>query len=73
GLFKDRCATVAALAEWLVMYFAPVSPAAEDLAVHVTDAVRPAISTLAEKLSALTDWNKSSIQQALKETLTASG
>ncbi|MFX7918763.1 hypothetical protein ABTK44_21660, partial [Acinetobacter baumannii] len=41
GLFKDRCATVAALAEWLVMYFAPVSPAAEDLAVHVTDAVRP--------------------------------
>lgn len=73
GLFKDRCATVAALAEWLVMYFAPVSPAAEDLAVHVTDAVRPAMSTLAEKLSALTDWNKSSIQQALKETLTASG
>ncbi len=73
GLFKDRCATVAALADWLSMYFAPVSPSAEDLATHVTEAVRPAIAQLAGKLSAVGDWSKASIQQALKETLAATG
>jgi glutamyl-tRNA synthetase len=73
GLFKDRCATVAALADWLTMYFAPVSPSTEDLAAHVTDAVRPALAALAEHLSALAEWNKAAIQQALKETLVATG
>ncbi|MGM9480019.1 glutamate--tRNA ligase [Roseateles sp. NT4] len=73
GLFKDRCATVAVLADWLAMYFAPVAPSAEDLAAHITDAVRPALVALAERLSALTEWSKAAIQQALKETLTATG
>lgn len=73
GLFKDRCATVAALADWLSMYFVPVAPTAEDLATHVTDAVRPALAQLSERLAALVDWNKTGIQQALKETLAAAG
>jgi len=73
GLFKDRCATVAALADWLAMYFKPVTPSAEDLAAHITDAVRPALAALSQRLGALTEWNKGAIQQALKETLTAAG
>jgi len=73
GLFKDRCATVAALADWLAMYFTPVTASAEDLATHLTDAVRPGIAALAERLGALTEWSKASIQQALKETLAAAG
>jgi glutamyl-tRNA synthetase len=73
GLFKDRCATVAVLADWLAMYFGPVTPSAEDLAAHVTDAVRSALGVLAERLSALPEWNKGAIQQALKETLLATG
>ena len=73
GLFKDRCPTVAVLADWLAMYFAPVSPSAEELATHLTDAVRPAVSVLAGKLAALGAWDKASIQQALKETLAATG
>lgn len=73
GLFKDRCATVAALADWLAMYFVPVAPSAEDLTSHITDAVRPALAALAERLAAVTDWSKASIQQALKETLAATG
>ncbi|RZJ10419.1 MAG: glutamate--tRNA ligase [Rubrivivax sp.] len=73
SLFKDRCATAAALADWLAMYFVPVAASADDLATHVTDAVRPALSVLAERLSALAEWNKVSIQQALKETLAATG
>ncbi|HEY9106815.1 MAG TPA: glutamate--tRNA ligase [Roseateles sp.] len=73
GLFKDRCATVAALADWLAMYFIPVTPSAEDLAANVTDAVRPALAALVERLAVLTEWTKASIQQALKETLAATG
>ncbi|CAM3724718.1 glutamate--tRNA ligase [Roseateles saccharophilus] len=73
GLFKDRCATTAALADWLAMYFAPVEPSVEELATHVTDAVRPALRALADRLGALSDWTKAGIQQALKETLAATG
>ncbi|MBL8302147.1 MAG: glutamate--tRNA ligase [Ideonella sp.] len=72
ALFKDRCATTADLAEWLVMYAAEVSPSAEDLATHVTDAVRAALPTLA---TALTDaaWDKAGIAAAIKQTLGAHG
>jgi len=73
GLFKDRCATVAALADWLTMYFAPVTPSAGDLTAHITDVVRPALAALAERLAALVEWNKTTLQQALKETLAATG
>ena len=73
GLFKDRCATAAVLADWIAMYFAPVVPTAEDLSAHVTEAVRPALSALAQRLSALTEWTKAGIQLVLKETLAETG
>jgi len=72
ALYKDRCATTVELAQWLAMYFAPVSPSAEDLVAHVTDAVRPAIATLRDKLAG-TEWSKPSIAAAIKETLAAHG
>ena len=68
ALFKDRCATTAELADWLGMYFAEVEPSAEDLATHVTDAVRPALPTLRNAL-AESDWSKASIAAAIKATL----
>ncbi len=70
GLFKDRCATTAELADWVSMYFADVAPSAEDLAAHVTDAVKPALVTLHDKL-ATADWSKGVIAAAIKETLSA--
>ena len=73
SLFKDRCATASALADWLQMYFGPVAPSAEDLAAHVTTVTRPAIGILAAKLTALAGWTKADIQQALKETLAEAG
>jgi glutamyl-tRNA synthetase len=73
ALFKDRCSTTVALADWLAMYFGPVSPSAEDLAAHVTDAVKPALGTLAEKLHALAEWSKPAIAAAIKETIAAHG
>jgi len=72
ALYKDRCATTVELAQWLAMYFAPVSPSAEDLVAHVTDAVRPAIATLRDKLAGI-EWGKPSITTAIKETLAAHG
>ena len=51
AVFKDRCSTGAELADWLAAIFGDVAPSAEDLALHVTDAVRPALATLRDKLA----------------------
>ena len=72
ALYKDRCATTVELAQWLAMYFAPVNPSAEDLAAHVTEAVRPALATLVEKLAGI-EWSRPAIAAAIKETLGAHG
>jgi len=72
GLFKDRCSTTVELADWVAMYFADVTPTADDLLTHVTDAVKPALPTLAAKLKSA-EWNKPAIAAAIKETLTAHG
>lgn len=72
GLFKDRCDTTVALADWAQVFYADVTPKAEDLAQHVTDAVKPALAQLVEKLSA-SAWDKASIAAAIKEVLSASG
>ena len=71
ALFKDRCSTVVELADWVAMISAPAAPAEADLATAVTDAVRPALGTLREKLAALATWDKVAIASAMKETLAA--
>ncbi|WP_343629703.1 glutamate--tRNA ligase [Roseateles sp.] len=73
GLFKDRCSTTVALADWLAMYVSPVVPSEADRAQHLTDAVKPAVLALADKLEALAVWDKASISGAIKETITAHG
>ena len=72
ALFKDRCATTVELADWLGMYFVDVQPSADDLAAHVTDLVRPALGTLADKLDGA-EWTKAGIATTIKETLAAHG
>ena len=71
-LFKDRCSTTVELADWLAMYFADVQPTPEDLAAHVTVAVKPALATLRDKLASV-EWSKAAISAAIKETITAHG
>ncbi|MCM5678219.1 glutamate--tRNA ligase [Schlegelella sp. S2-27] len=71
-LFKDRCSTTVELADWLSMYFAPVHPGEQDLAGHVTDAVRPALASLAARLETC-DWTKAAISQCIKETIAEHG
>jgi glutamyl-tRNA synthetase len=72
ALFKDRCNTTVELADWIEMFFDRAEAADADIVQHVTDAVRPALATLADRLSAAS-WDKASIAAAMKETLTAHG
>jgi glutamyl-tRNA synthetase len=72
ALFKDRCATTVELADWIGMYFVDVHPAAEELAAHVTDAVRPAMVSLRGRLAEVA-WDKASIAAAIKATLAEHG
>ncbi len=70
ALLKDRCDTTVALAQWAAKFYADVQINAAELAQHVTDAVKPAIATLAEKLTACA-WEKASIAAVIKEVLAA--
>ena len=72
ALFKDRCSTTVALADWLSMYVADVQASEEERAQHLTDAVRPALQALADKFDTL-EWTKASIQAAIKEVIAAHG
>jgi glutamyl-tRNA synthetase len=72
GLFKDRCDTTVALADWAQAFYGDVTPKAEELAQHVTAAIEPALAQLADKLARCA-WDKASIAAALKEVLTAAG
>ncbi len=72
ALFKDRCDTTVALAQWANGLYAPVQVDAADLARHVNDAVRPAVAQLADKLETCA-WDKPSIAAAIKEVLAATG
>ena len=71
ALFKDRCATVVELADWVSMIHLPVEPRAEDVAVHVTDTVRPALRCLRDRLAEVAPWDKAGIGQAMKQCLAA--
>jgi glutamyl-tRNA synthetase len=72
GLFKDRCETTVALADWAAAFYADVSASEADRAQHLTDAVRPAIATLVDKLANVA-WDKAAIAYAIKEVLAAHG
>jgi glutamyl-tRNA synthetase len=72
ALFKDRCATLVELADWLGMYFADVQPSDEDMAQHVPATVRPAVMALREALAEVA-WDKASIAAALKQVLSDHG
>ncbi|MGJ7501616.1 glutamate--tRNA ligase [Variovorax sp. ZT5P49] len=70
ALFKDRCDTTVALADWAAAFYADINVSDADRAQHITDAVKPAIATLAEKLMTAA-WDKASIAVTIKEVLAA--
>ena len=68
ALFKERCDTTAALADWAARFYAEVHPSEAERAQHVTEAVRPALASLAARLQAC-DWERAAIAGAIKDTL----
>ncbi len=72
ALFKDRCDTTAALAVWAAAFYAEPKRNQEDFALHVTEAAKPAIAALADKLRTCA-WDKAGIAAAIKEVLAATG
>jgi len=68
ALFKDRCDTTVALADWAAAFYADINVSDADRAQHITDAVKPAIATLVEKLMTVT-WDRPSIGVIIKEVL----
>ena len=76
ALFKDRCSTTVELADWLAMYFAPVVVPSDELADHMSEAVRLALASLRASLAALdtsADWDKAHMALALKAALAEHG
>lgn len=71
-LLKDRCDTTVLLAEWVARFYTDVSPTAQDLDQHVTEAVKPALALLRDKLQNCA-WDKGSIALVIKEVLAATG
>ncbi len=70
ALFKDRCDTTVALADWAFVFYGDVAPNPEEYAKHVTEAVWPAIGALAQALATCA-WDKAAIAAAFKEVLVA--
>lgn len=72
ALFKDRCDTTVALADWAAAFYADVTPDAAEHAQHVTDAVKPALAALAAALADVA-WDKAAIAAAIKQVLATHG
>jgi len=68
ALFKDRCATLVELAQWLSMFDARPKASEADRAAHLTAAALPGLRSLRERLSSVA-WDKAGIAQAFKDTL----
>ena len=71
-LLKDRCDTTIALADWVARFYTDTPASQADLAQHVTQAVRPALTLLREQLATCT-WDQAAISAVLKAVLTQTG
>ena len=72
GLFKDRCDTTVALAQWACGFYAPVKADPAERERLVTEAVRPAVALLGDRLT-VCEWTRAAIAAAIKEVLAATG
>jgi glutamyl-tRNA synthetase len=72
AVFKDRCDTTVALADWAAKFYTPVQPDPAEVAKHVVEGARAAVSMLARVLEGC-PWNRQAIAEAIKEVLRATG
>ncbi len=71
GLFKDRCDTLVALANWARCFYSDMEVPNEEREKHVVTGVLDALGLLSSKLAHLdaASWTKESIALVLKEVL----
>ena len=72
GLMKERANTVNELADAAMLFFRTPEPDAALLAQHLTDAVKPALATFAERMETV-DCTKEVLGPMIKEVLAAHG
>lgn len=72
ALFKDRCDTTVALADWAACFYREPQVAPDALAEHGGAALRPALAALAAELQTC-EWSRPGIAAALKRVLAAHG
>ncbi len=72
ALFKDRCETTVALAQWAAGFYAPVHPSPAEVDKHVTAVVAPGVQLFAARLADCA-WDKASIATCIKQVLADSG
>jgi len=69
ALFKDRCATLVELAQWLTMFELPPPAHEEDRATHLGPGAQPVLRAVRDRLATVPTWDKAGIAQAIKDTL----
>ena len=72
ALFKDRCETTVALAQWAAAFYADVRPEPGELAKHVTPMVLPALLLLRDAFTSCA-WDKAAIAASIKDVLADTG
>jgi glutamyl-tRNA synthetase len=72
ALFKDRCDTVKALADWASAFYSTPERKKADYDQHVTSSTLPAVANLATQLQSC-EWSKAGISAAIKTTLAETG
>ena len=69
GLYRERANNLNQLAADIAYFYATPQANADDVAKHITTDVKPALQTLAEKLTTI-DWNAEAIHAAINEVVT---
>jgi glutamyl-tRNA synthetase len=70
ALFKDRCATLVELADWLALLAQGGQASEQDRSAHLTDAIRPVLGQLAQALAGI-EWSKDAIAAVIKQVMAA--
>lgn len=70
GLMKERVNTINELADAAMLFYREPQPEAELLALHLTEAVKTALATFAERCASV-EWNKAALAAMMKEVLAA--
>ncbi len=72
-LYRERASTLVEVGEYVTQFYSDRPPPAELLAEHVTDTVKPALRSLAERFATVDPWTEEGIKSAFEGALKAHG